>query len=728
MSDYIARKSDFDDRCQTIINHLEGVATRAKENASAIGGSDLGYTCGIMHDIGKYSKKFQRRIKGEKIKVDHATAGGKWLYESEKKSAWSILAAYCCFGHHGGLPDGGQTNDSDSDPTLYGRLKKEVEDCAAWQTEILELPKIIPPSINFTSGFSVAFFTRMLFSALVDADCTDAAAFSNGAEQARGGFSTIAELNSEIEKHIKPFLEASSEVSPLNKLRTELLINCLSSAEKPSGLFTLTAPTGSGKTISSFAFALKHAAVHEKRRVIYVAPYNTIIEQNAKVFEDILGEENVLRHYGNHYYDGDENEDEVSQNKRFSVENWDYPIIATSSVQFFQSLFSNRNSVCRKLHNIANSVIILDEAQMIPVPFLIPCVKAIAELAANYGCTVLLATATQAKLEKYLGAMPYEIASNPENLHQNLRRNHINFLEQKLSDDELAQKLAENEQVLCIVNTRAHAQELFKKMKEFFDEGVYHLSTTLYPAHRERVLEEIRKRLKDGKTCRVVSTSMVEAGVDVDFPVVYRALAGLDSIVQAAGRCNREGKRDTIESNVYVFESEEHKPPASISPNISAAGQILRKFDDVASPNAMAAYFAQLFYDKGTEELDREKIVATLDAGAKNCFSFPFKKVSSSFRIIEDNTKTVYALHEAKDLEERLHNGERTKELFRKLANYAVSLYEHSDIKKLHEIGALKRVTDKFGNVDEILILADDYYDKDFGVHLSPEGGKATLL
>ena len=723
MNTFIARL-DLAGNMQSLLNHLNGVAKRAKENASAFGSGDLAYVCGLVHDFGKYSKKFQDRVKGSNIAVDHATAGAQWLHKNEKNQLLARLVAYCCMGHHGGLPDGGSCTDSENDSTLHGRLQKKIEDYSAWQSEFLEVPMLTPPKVFPKDGFGFAFFTRMLFSALVDADCIDAETFTKG-KQSRGGFATIAELYGKLEQHIEPLLDSTSKVSSLNMLRTKLLKNCLSAAEKPSRLFTLTAPTGSGKTKSGLAFAFKHAVLHKKRRVIYVAPYNTIIEQNADVFDVIFGSENVLRHYGNHYVD--DNENEVFGNKRLSAENWDFPMITTSSVQFFQSLFSNRTSMCRKLHNIVDSVIILDEAQMIPVPFLIPCIKAISELATNYGCTIVLATATQAKLDKYLGITPFEIVENPMEMHKLLRRNKIQILDNRIADSELVKLLAKNEQVLCIVNTRLHAQNLFNEMCSLCGEGVFHLSTTLYPAHRIRVLKEIRQRLHDNSPCYVISTSMVEAGVDVDFPVVYRAETGLDSIVQAAGRCNREWKHPTDESIVYVFTPEEHNPPISIKPNIGTAQEILRKYSDIASPEAMSAYFEQLFYNKGEKDLDSNGIVSALNSGRKS-LNFPFRKIADLFRIIEDNTKVVYVLFEKPDLENRIADGERTKEFFRELANYAVSLYEYSDIKKLKEIGALKQFKDIYDNTDDILVICEEYYDKHYGVHLSPEGEKAIML
>jgi len=718
MDGYIARTSTCGSKVQKLYHHLLSVATKAHQNASFFGAQELAYACGIAHDIGKYSVKFQKRITQGGNKVDHATAGGKWLYETGDKSPITLIAAYCCMGHHGSLPDGGTPRDSSCDATLYGRLAREVEDFSSYKKDNLCTQKLVPPNFKFSDEFGVHFFIRMLYSAIVDADRLDAEAFENDGNHNRGGFANIASLHQLVTQHISQFLHPSEEVSPLNTKRTQLLNSCLNAAKIPSGLFTLTAPTGSGKTKSALAFAFKHAVLHSKRRVIYAAPYNTIIEQNASVFEEILGMENVLRYYGNYYYD-DGNEE--SANKRYSAENWDFPMIATSAVQFFESLFAARASVCRKLHNIAESIIILDEAQMIPIPLLKPCVKALEELVKNYGCTLVLATATQASLDIFMQDItPIEIVKNVAELHKTLQRNKIESISEALADDDLAERLTTHHQVLCIVNTRRHAQELYQRIE---GDGVYHLSTTMHPTHRIQVLKEVRNRLENGAVCRVISTSMIEAGVDINFPAVYRAQAGLDSIVQAAGRCNREGRLNAKDAIVYVFTPKEHNPPGSMATNIATSQQIAYNYSDLAAPETITAYFSQLFYNKGPEQLDEKNILPMLAAGIREC-SFPFRKVAELFKIIDNSTKTVYALFDKPDLEKRLLKGERSKELFRELAEYAISLYAHTDIKNLDEIGGILRIRGEF---DEVLTIVKEYYDPHFGVHLSPMGGKSLM-
>ena len=358
---------------------------------------------------------------------------------------------------------------------------------------------------------------------------------------------------------------------------------------------------------------------------------------------------------------------------------------------------------------------------MIPVPYLIPCVRAIRELVEEYGCTAMLATATQSALDRFFDPLvPREITENPPDLYDFLRRATIVTLPESLTDDDLAERLSRHEQVLCIVNTRKMAGTLFQKLLQTRPDGVFHLSTLMTPFHRSKVLGEIRNRLSSGQDCRVISTSLVEAGVDLDFPVVYRAQAGLDSIVQAAGRCNREGKRPVDESFVYVFTSSEHKPPRVIEQNIAAARTALRRHDDCASLEAIAAYFEQLYYIKGQEALDSKNIVRKMNEGLR-AFSFPFREISDKFKLIDEDTQVIYYLKEASEFEKRLRSGERSRELFRKLGAHSVSLY-HSDFRSLLEIGAVERLD------EGIFLLAEHYYDNDCGVALSPKGGQALFL
>jgi len=703
--------------------HLRETAEQSRKNAVPWGEA-FANVCGLAHDVGKYSDAFQKRIRGKKIRVDHATAGGQLLCEMNNNSILGILAAYCVMGHHGGLPNGGSANqDTGDDHTLYGRLKRCVEDYGFYQNE-LALPRLnsLPPQCEkWENGFDAAFFVRMAFSALVDADWLNTEKFCNFGNVPRGGFSTLPGLTERLTAHTEKLLNPVGPIGDLNNRRNNLLKDCLAASGRPRGLFKLTAPTGSGKTIASLAFALNHAERNSQRRLIYVVPYNTIIEQNAAVFEELLGMENVLRHNSDATYDGD---DEASLNKRNSIENWDYPLIVTSSVQFFESLFANSPSKCRKLHNIAESVLIFDEAQMIPISYLSPCVRAIKTLVTQYGCSVVLATATQAPLEMFFNPVqPLEIAENPKADYPFWRRTTIKQLEEPLTDEALLDRLIVKEQVLGIINTRRQAQALFVRLYKVAPEGTFHLSTTMYPAHRKRVLDNIRKRLKSGLVCRVVSTSLVEAGVDLDFEAVYRERAGLDSIVQAAGRCNREGQREPTASFVYVFTSAEHKPPRMIQPNIGAFEQISKKYDDLSELDAIDEYYRQLYYNIGEHSLDSKRILPMFNDGAKAA-SFRFADAAAAFKLIDDQAQqTVYVLHEVPEIEERVLAGERSRELFRLLGGYGVSLFEQ-EIRDLKALGAIW-LPDRSDH--SVLLLYKKYYDGPIGVTLSPGGGMALF-
>lgn len=704
---YLGHRSEDGTRVQPLLEHLQNVADLTKEFASVFGAGELGYCIGLTHDLGKYSQVFQERIRGANVHVDHSTAGGQYFDSLKESNLLHRLAAYCILGHHGGLPNGGTGSDTASDSTLVGRLKRQLEDYGAYETEV-DIPSLVPPTFSPSNGFSMAFFTRMLFSALVDADWLDTEAFVSEGKKIRGGFETLDSLRMMLDRHLEQFKFPTNE---LNVKRTELLENCRTVAHQTTGLFTLTAPTGSGKTLSSIAFSLTHAIENNQRRIIYVIPYNTIIEQNAEVFERIFGAENVIQHHSGIDYSSDENSQDYR--KRLATENWDAPIIVTSSVRFFESLFSNKPSACRKLHNIANSVIVFDEAQMIPLPHLLPCIEAMKELAAGSDCSIVLATATQSSLDAYFKPLSLtEITEDPQGLYEFFRRVTFKVMIEPIAEDRLASELKAQNQVLCVVNKRKRAQSLAEKLGD----DVFHLSTTMYPVHRSRVLSEIRRRLKEGEPCRVISTSMIEAGVDVDFPVLYREKAGLDSVIQAAGRCNREGKHQTEESIVHVFVTEDDAP-TFITQNVAAYEHVIRSHKDIGSLEAIQTYFEQLRYLVGQEELDKESVLERLNNGARSAL-FSFKCVAKDFKLIDEDTCTVIIPIEgdAKLLVDRLRFGERSRDLLRSVQRYSVSLYR-SDIRRLLELGGVDYID------EELLVLAEHYYDKRYGVTLSPGGG-----
>ncbi len=507
----------------------------------------------------------------------------------------------------------------------------------------------------------------MLYSCLVDADYLNTEEFISRGSISRGGYAKLEKLLTLLDNHISSWWNAQNE---LDAKRTKILRACLDVASSERGLFSLTVPTGGGKTVSSMAFALNHAARHDMKRIIYVIPYTSIIEQTQSVFEEIFGKENVVAHYANVDYKTDE-DDCLTNMRRLATENWDAPIILTTAVQFFESLYANRPSRCRKLHNIAASIIIFDEAQMLPPPYLMPCISAVSQLIKNYGCSAVLCTATQPSLgplfKKYLPE--YSIREIcPQEYAKDEIFKRVSFINEGFLDNqELAGRLNAENQVLCIVNNRRHAQEIFSLL---IDEDRYHLSTLMYPAHRRRRFEVIRHRLKSKLPCRVVSTSLVEAGVDLDFPTVYRAFAGLDSMIQAAGRCNREGRRPARESLVHLFESE-GRAPDIIRQNIAAAEHTMRHFEDISSPEAVKDYFDFLYYTlKDGASLDGRGILAEIDSGV-----MPFACVAERFKIIDKPEYTVYIpIEEGAELVESLEKNGMSRDLMRKLGQYSVGV------------------------------------------------------
>lgn len=498
---------------------------------------------------------------------------------------------------------------------------------------------------------------------------------------------------------------------------------CVSAAANPKGIYTLTVPTGGGKTTSSLAFALHHAVEHGMKRVIYVVPYTSIIEQNADVFRGILGDENVLEHHSGVQFENDE-ENGNPDPKALAAENWDSPLVITTAVQFFESMYANRSSQCRKLHNLANSVIIFDEAQMLPLCHLMPCVVAIGALVEKFGATAVLCTATQPVLGDLIQRFApshavSEICPEIPFYFDKFRR--VTFRQVGvLEDDALAELLCAHEQVLCIVNSRKAAQSIFSKLPE---EGRFHLSTLMVPAHRRTVLEEIRRRLNDSLPCRVVSTSLVEAGVDIDFPAVYRELAGLDSILQAAGRCNREGKRAAENSIVTIFRRTEKAPPL-FGQAIGATNIALDNNADPASPQTMENYFHELRKLNGSA-IDKIGVIDAFERGRGGSL-YPFRTIAENFRMIDNDTRTVYIpWKDGSELIERLCDGACSKKLYRQLGQYAVQVYD-AHFQALYDAGALQTADETNGLDDRSAILCDlSLYDEKTGLSLKADSGQA---
>jgi len=701
-----------------LIDHLEDTATLAAGFAASFGAEKLGRVAGLLHDIGKYSPDFQRRLEGDRKKVDHSSAGAIEVVRNYNK-AFGRMLAYTIAGHHSGLQDWGTKVDESS---LEGRLiKKLLPDYSAFLSEI-NLPRseelILPlKNLPFGTGFSGQFFTRFLYSSLVDADFLDterALNFENSS--LRDNVFPLEKMLSALEVFLKD-KSCSAPDTPVNRRRAEILADCGDKASCEPGFFSLSVPTGGGKTLSSMSFALKHAIKHGMKRVIYVIPYTSIIEQNATVYKDIFGEEKVLEHHSNFSYPEEailerESEDDPQGigGLKLASENWDMPIIMTTNVQFFESLFAAKSSRCRKLHNIANSVVIIDEAQMIPTGFLKPCINALVELVSNYSTTIVLCTATQPAINKLLPPnfkQPLEIVNDPDELYRAFQRVKVHNLS-SLADDVLAEQLLAENQVLCIVNSKKHARIVYEKIE---DKEAFHLSTRMCPAHRSQSLHEVRKKLKAGEPCRVVSTQLIEAGVDVDFPVVYRSTAGVDSIAQSAGRCNREGLREI--GNVYVFKPEKHGLPLGWLSRTATIGEgVFRRHEDPLSLDAVKDYFTELYNIEG-EGLDKERIMAEIAEQGK-ALKFPFRTIADKFKLIDDQNTTAIVIpydEKCREILERARWNKFPGKYIRRLQKYSVQVYEQ-EFREMLQIGLLENIGGKF------YVLSETAYKSDYSPKL----------
>ncbi len=697
---------------QILEEHLKNVAEIAAQNAGKFGMKEWGYVTGLWHDLGKYSAKFQEKMRrienGEKdIKVDHSTYGAKLIFEKEKNLGKII--AYCIAGHHAGLP-----NANGNPSSLNERLRKEMTplELDKISKEILFYPTLkvdnlrewFKNSSGESRAFGYVFLIRMLFSSLVDADFLDTERFMNPKKnEKRHSYPSLNDLRNIFMKKMKEFQERKKfENKKLNELRGEIYQKCIRAAQKEPGFFSLTVPTGGGKTLSSLAFAFEHAKKYGFERIIYVVPFTSIIEQNAEIFRVFLGENSIVEHHSN--YSQRDSRDDDEEIRLLATENWDAPIIVTTNVQFFESLFSARTSRARKLHNISKSVVILDEAQMIPIDYLIPSLEALRELATHYSSTVVLCTATQPALNKrenFPGLENVrEIISNPKGLALKLKRVRESYIGE-IDQEELAERLSTKEQVLCIVDSRKDAFELYKLVETRIPMGNYHLSALMCPVHRSKVLNEIREVLRNGKTCRVISTQLVEAGVDIDFPVVYRSLAGLDSIAQAAGRCNREGKLKYGE--LFVFKPLKGIPPiADFRARAEEAEAIIsRNENNFLSLESIDNFFKSFYWRKGKKLLDKKGIMEDCIRGITT-LDFQFRDMAEKFKIIENIQKVIIVPYDenADNLIESLRRYP-TKDILRGLQRYTVQIPERA-FEEFYNSGYVEPVREDFYVLNDI--------------------------
>ncbi len=746
----------FDKTCNEILphnleSHLRGVADLAEKFASGFSNADWGRSVGLLHDLGKGSEEFQNYIRkatgfqcsnnigqAPSRGPNHSSHGAYWA-DNNMPEVGKVLA-YIIAGHHAGLPD--WHKETGSGGCLSSRLtdheiSKLPELSIRWLQEMtgsIEHPNS-SPCLTGVGQDVFHLWIRMLFSCLVDADFLDTEAFMNNDKHLlRSNYQSISELNLKFDVYIND-LVSGAQSTEVNKLRQEVLQDCLRAADSQPGFFTLSVPTGGGKTLSGMAFALKHAIKHNKKRIIIVIPYTSIIEQTAEEYKKIFGVENVLEHHSS--FDPEQETDE----SKLASENWDAPIIVTTNVQLFESLFAAKSSKCRKLHNVVNSVIICDEAQMLPTDYLQPILTTMQGLVDSFNVSIVLCTATQPVLTGRIGSglaqfvgidqeKVQEIISQPESLGRRLQRVVIEDAGKYEDWQGLATDLASYSQVLCVVNTRRDCLDLHTLIPE----GAVLLSANLCGEHRTEIIKDIKKSLRNKEPITVISTQLVEAGVDLDFPVVYRAMAGFDSIAQAAGRCNREGNLEDdngrkIKGKVVVFQSPKLAPPGFLRKGADAGIEIMRCEPEGCrnlSPDIFQRYF-KLFYSNGVSSFDQKDMQALLVADAGRC-QMQFRTAARKFKLIDDqNQMSVVVWYSGKktsgqQLISQLRQDGPNRNLFRKLQRFTVSIPEQKFLEIKEKI---------FEEVCGVWCQAVDYAYDDIhgfvGLDMNPNNGAIVI-
>lgn len=718
---------------QTNEEHQKGVANIAAFFTGQFGLPSWGYTLGMLHDKGKERMAFQQYIR----KINHLPTDDK-MYYSDHHHAFvgGILAknfmgmsilnllANQIISHHTGLHDYSDAEHILNEKQLPKEINKEdvVLNIPPLMKELHESPfckyRVEPKHFHHLS--------RMLFSCLVDADRLDTERFMDiESWRKRGCSSTIDDLLPRLETYLHN-LQSNAPATEVNLIRKSIQEQCNKTSSGEKGFYSLTVPTGGGKTLSSLLWAMKHAVNQRMNRIIIAIPYTSIIVQTAGLLKEIFGEENVLEHHSSFNPDEIKNE-EVREKAKLATENWDYPIIVTTNVQLFESMFSNKPSDCRKLHNIVNSVLILDEVQTLPTDFLQPIVDALKAYQEMFGVSVLFTTASQPVLSGIIkGSNPMtnfegidcitEIIPNEFALHEKLRRVTLEIDNAGKTYDEIATQIAIYNKVLCIVNTRKDAKELYDRLP---DEGVkLHLSKMMCPAHVSETIRGIKTLLKDESqsVIRVIATQLVEAGVDIDFPVVFRQEAGLDSILQAAGRCNREGKNTVGTTFVFSLAAEKRVPFGTMAAANNARLNLPADSDWFA-PSVMEKYFHQLYCRKNT--FDDKDMKHYLYNPNELCF----ETASKEFRLIDDNCRNIIVNWEnSMELVEKLKESGCTYPLMKQLAKYTVGVHR-PDFDKLVSYGGIEEV------LEGIYVLANKaQYDENTGLSLANHWMEEPLM
>lgn len=725
MTEYYAHITQANDngkkqRVQFLEDHSTHVAELAGQFAAEFGCGDIAHVMGLLHDKGKEQTEWQKYIQGvtgytpkyAKIKSgpNHAYIGARIaqiLYPQ-----FAPLIAQPIAGHHRGLYD-------------YCEYIEETKKDIPKEVLIPESQSCAMPRQQNLKSYDLHHLVRMLFSCLVDADSLDTEEFMNP-EQAslRGTHTTMTELLGKLEEYLSQ-LKEKSEDTEVNRIRNYVQKQCVKESQGKTGFYSLTVPTGGGKTLASVLWALNHAVKNHLHRIIIAIPYTSIIVQTAATLKSIFGEENVLEHHSNVNPD-DIKDREQRERMQLATENWDYPIIVTTNVQLFESLFSNKRSDCRKLHNIVKSVLILDEVQTLPMNFYKPIVHTLDTLCRFLGVSVLFTTASQPVLTGRIdGTNPsvgfdalssvHEIIPSDVKLHDKLRRVKLEIDDTPKSYDEIAADLSKHQRVLCIVNTRKDAKELYERLPK---EGIcLHLSRMMCPAHVAATIKHIKRALKENSDSpiRVIATQLVEAGVDIDFPVVYRQEAGLDSILQAAGRCNREGKNGICTTYVFSLGKEHPLPPGFISQTNNARLNMAGQYDWFA-PETMIAYFKQLHWR--IDNFDKQQMQELLYKPACE-----FEEAANRFHLIDDQTMPVLVnWHDSINLYQRLLSEGPSYQLMKQMAQFSVNIRKHN-FDKLKSIGAIE---EPFENI--YVITNPVFYHDDTGLSIENHWIEETYI
>ncbi|MDD6485105.1 MAG: CRISPR-associated helicase Cas3' [Clostridiales bacterium] len=708
---YIAHKTEAGDE-QSLKTHLENVAQLAEEYA-VDEFKEYARLCGLMHDLGKYTQAFQNRINGTGPRTEHARYGAQELHKN-KLNTYIPMLEYCIAGHHTGLCDGGSRSDLPDTPTLHGILKRDTEDYSAFQNEIsYQLPEdtikkmVICGNDREESIERYAFLTRYIYSCLTDADFIDTESFC-APDTKRGLPGDFAAAYDAVCRKLGAFVPETE----LQKARNKLQEQVYKSVEENKSIYIVDMPTGSGKTLCSIKAALKQALDEGKKRIIYVIPYVSIIEQTAEIFRSVFGDVlPVVEHHSNFDFDDkdvNENESEREKLKR-SCENWDAPLIVTTNIQFFESLYHHKSSRLRKLHNLAQSVIVFDEIHMLPTQYIKPCMRAIGYITRYLHSTVLLMSATMPDyghlLEKYADKDECVYAVKDKSCFDAFKKCRYSFIGE-VSAEGLADKAMQCKNALIIVNKRETVRQIYNLCKDACE--VYQLSTYITPEHRSRIISAIRDRLNRGERIIVISTSLIEAGVDLDFETVFRENAGLDNIIQSGGRCNREGRAKT--GDVFVFETSAVTREIQLKANITRS--LFNEFEDITSQECVREYYDRLFavYDEEIEE----NSIANLAGKNINVYEIPFRQYSENFGFIQNETcAVVIPGKENQNLLDELSFGKLSVK--RRLQKYCASLHRY-ELDEFMKVGLIKQLP---GGV--YVLTNSDYYDEYSGLDMHKE-------